>query len=670
MVQHRAGRDACDVARRPSPATPATRRPLATLPPPKLTVRPGRLVLWRAAMRMLAAHPLLGVGPDNFRLAYGAYAGLAGADPRTHSNNMYLEVLAGGGLLGAARVRVAALARRRRARRVVSARPRPAARRRLGVAAAAISRSRVHALGRFVSQLRADLRLFALTLGCASACARGVETRRMRIAFDGTTLRPGRTGVGYYTEHLLHHLARTRVGRRNDRRLEPADRHDVAAAGAGARRDAAVARAADGLDADAAPRVLRAGRVPTSSHFTNGMVPLGVAGADGRDDPRHEPDDVSALPSAAPRAAQSAAGRSGGAPRRRDHHGVREREARHRAPLRPRCRARARRARSGRAVVPAGSRSASSSSACAQRYGLADRFILYVGTIEPRKNLPKLIEAFARAAQAGELPHQLVCAGPYGWLSRDIEELIERLAGRATRSASPATCRSTDLPALYSLAEMFVFPSIYEGFGLPVIEAMACGTPVVTGRVAALAEVGGGAVEHVDPLDADSARATRWSRWRGAASAASELSLLGLQRARRLLVGARRARNARRVSRTRVSRRQSPSAPAPVPAPPTRPCDAMRRRRSVRPGVLPAVRSQAVGGAAAVRAARHAVRRRVRRASAATRRAVRRDAGGVRSGMGRGAGSPPPALRGALRGQLQLPVQDVPAAHAAGGARR
>ena len=70
-----------------------------TTPPPRPTVRPGRLVLWRAAARMFAAHPLAGVGPDNFRLAYGRYAGLAGADPRTHSNNMYLEMLAGGGLL-------------------------------------------------------------------------------------------------------------------------------------------------------------------------------------------------------------------------------------------------------------------------------------------------------------------------------------------------------------------------------------------------------------------------------------------------------------------------------------------------------------------------------------------------------------------------------------------
>jgi hypothetical protein len=71
-------------------------------PLPSTAIRPGRLILWRAAMRMFAAHPFTGVGPDNYRLLYGDYAGLANADRRVHSNNMYLEVLAGGGLLIAA----------------------------------------------------------------------------------------------------------------------------------------------------------------------------------------------------------------------------------------------------------------------------------------------------------------------------------------------------------------------------------------------------------------------------------------------------------------------------------------------------------------------------------------------------------------------------------------
>ncbi len=73
--------------------------PIVTLAPPRPTVRPGRLQLWRAAWRMFAAHPIAGVGPDNFRLVYGGYLGLANTDQRTHSNNMYIEMLAGGGLL-------------------------------------------------------------------------------------------------------------------------------------------------------------------------------------------------------------------------------------------------------------------------------------------------------------------------------------------------------------------------------------------------------------------------------------------------------------------------------------------------------------------------------------------------------------------------------------------
>ncbi len=134
-------------------------------------------------------------------------------------------------------------------------------------------------------------------------------------------------------------------------------------------------------------------------------------------------------------------------------------------------------------------------------YGLEERVILYVGTIEPRKNLPKLIAAFAARRRAGHLSHQLVCVGPYGWLSRGLEQLI------ATSNVAHAVNFTgyvpfEDLPALYSLAEMFVYPSMYEGFGLPVIEAMACGVPVITGRTAALAEIGGGATEHVDRIEA------------------------------------------------------------------------------------------------------------------------------------------------------------------------
>jgi hypothetical protein len=147
-------------------------RPL--MPPPRPTVRPGRLVLWESAARMFAAHPIAGVGPDNFRLAYGPYAGLAHADPRTHSNNMYLEVLAGGGLIGAAAFAwllwragrcVAALLRAHGGR--VEAMP-------LGIAAAAVAIA-LHAMFDSFLSFAPTYVLFALTLGLAVASARGTE---------------------------------------------------------------------------------------------------------------------------------------------------------------------------------------------------------------------------------------------------------------------------------------------------------------------------------------------------------------------------------------------------------------------------------------------------------------------------------------------------------------
>src|SRR5262249_53350356 len=137
-----------------------------------------------------------------------------------------------------------------------------------------------------------------------------------------------------------------------------------------------------------------------------------------------------------------------------------------------------------------------------RRYGLAPRVILYVGTIEPRKNLSALIQAFAKRRQAGDLEHQLVCVGPYGWLSRGIDELVSG-AKLANAIRFTGYVPFDDLPALYSAAEMFVYPSMYEGFGLPVVEAMACGTPVVTGRAAAVAEVGGEGVEPVTAIEPD-----------------------------------------------------------------------------------------------------------------------------------------------------------------------
>jgi glycosyltransferase involved in cell wall biosynthesis len=212
------------------------------------------------------------------------------------------------------------------------------------------------------------------------------------------------------------------------------------------------------------------------------------------------------------------------------------------------------------------------------RYGLADRFILCVGTIEPRKNLPALVDGFAARRRSGDLPHQLVCAGPYGWLSRDIEARIDRLqVAGAVRFTGYVPFE--DLPALYTLAEMFVFPSLYEGFGLPVIEALACGTPVVTGHVPALAEVAGDAVERVETLEAEVLGSTL-VRLAASRSRRAELTALGLKRAR-LFSWERAARETLEVYRRTVRRAAGAGEPAFAEAsvPPALPAGPQRSER-------------------------------------------------------------------------------------------
>lgn len=133
-----------------------------------------------------------------------------------------------------------------------------------------------------------------------------------------------------------------------------------------------------------------------------------------------------------------------------------------------------------------------------QRHGLGS-YILYVGNLFPHKNLSRLLAAFARLAPA--IPHRLVIAGRkdpryYPGLSAEAERL-----GLGHRVRFFDYVDSENLPALYAGADVFVYPSLYEGFGLPPLEAMACGTPVVTSNTSALPEVVGEAALVVDPLD-------------------------------------------------------------------------------------------------------------------------------------------------------------------------
>lgn len=128
-------------------------------------------------------------------------------------------------------------------------------------------------------------------------------------------------------------------------------------------------------------------------------------------------------------------------------------------------------------------------------------FILAVGTLQPRKNYVRLIQAFSALRPSRESV-RLVIAGGRGWLYDSIFAEVERLKLQG-RVVIPGFVEDADLPALYSAARVLAYPSLYEGFGLPMLEAMACGTPVVTSTASCLPEVAGGAALCVPPTDVD-----------------------------------------------------------------------------------------------------------------------------------------------------------------------
>ncbi len=138
----------------------------------------------------------------------------------------------------------------------------------------------------------------------------------------------------------------------------------------------------------------------------------------------------------------------------------------------------------------------------AEKYGLRYPFILTLGVIQPRKNLPRLLHAFKNVKSTGRFPHKLVIVGKYGWRASEIGELITNL-GIGADVVFTGYVPYEDLPILYSAADLFAYPSVYEGFGLPPLEAMACGTPVVTGNKTSLPEVVGDAGIMVDPYSTE-----------------------------------------------------------------------------------------------------------------------------------------------------------------------
>jgi glycosyltransferase involved in cell wall biosynthesis len=138
---------------------------------------------------------------------------------------------------------------------------------------------------------------------------------------------------------------------------------------------------------------------------------------------------------------------------------------------------------------------------CRRKYRLPKEFILYVGLIEPRKNLPLLLRAYARLSREGNCP-SLVITGRFGWRYEDVARQLDAL-NLNDRVHFTGYLPTQDLPMVYNLAQIFVYPSIYEGFGFPPLEAMSCGTPVIATSVSAMVDHIGDAGILVPPQNED-----------------------------------------------------------------------------------------------------------------------------------------------------------------------
>lgn len=135
------------------------------------------------------------------------------------------------------------------------------------------------------------------------------------------------------------------------------------------------------------------------------------------------------------------------------------------------------------------------------RYGLPETYILFVGNFNPRKNLERLLLAFDRLCSETRLPHKLVIAGEHGWCF-DRDGALSGLAHR-DRVVFAGYVADEDMAALYTMADLFAFPTLYEGFGIPILEAQQCGTPVLAGDNSAMPEVGGEGAVYTDVRDTD-----------------------------------------------------------------------------------------------------------------------------------------------------------------------
>ena len=165
-----------------------------------------------------------------------------------------------------------------------------------------------------------------------------------------------------------------------------------------------------------------------------------------------------------------------------------------------------------------------------RRHSLPEKFILFVGTLEPRKNLVMLLDAYAQFRRQANTGHKLVLAGAKGWLYQPIFAAVEEL-GLQEEVLFPGFVAEDELPLWYNVADVFVYPSLYEGFGLPPLEALACGKPVAVAAASSLPEVVGDAALCIDPHQPE-AWAVALSRLCQDANLRSELAARALERAR------------------------------------------------------------------------------------------------------------------------------------------
>jgi glycosyltransferase involved in cell wall biosynthesis len=165
-----------------------------------------------------------------------------------------------------------------------------------------------------------------------------------------------------------------------------------------------------------------------------------------------------------------------------------------------------------------------------KKYGIDKNYILYTGTLEPRKNIVGILNAYNKLTEKLKGEYQLVLAGGKGWLDDEIEEKLEEL--KELNIIRTGYVADEDLPALYSGASVFVYPSFYEGFGMPPLEAMACGTPVITSNNSSLPEVVGNAGIMIDANDT-SALAKNIEKVLISQKMQSEMSKKGLKQAKK-----------------------------------------------------------------------------------------------------------------------------------------